>query len=263
MWALAALGSAEQPAAADASAPSSLSGHKTEGDLAASGTDVSPSEESMQVELRAMLAPAQQPDELGRLGPYRVLQLLGHGGMGAVFRAEDPRLGRQVALKVMLPALAASPTARQRFFREARAAAALEHDHIISIFLVDEDRSIPYMAMPYLKGEPLDILVKRERILALPEVLRIGREIAEGLAAAHAVGLIHRDIKPGNIWLEGERRRIKILDFGLARAREEPSPLTQAGIVLGTPPTWRRSRPADSRWMRAAICSAWVVCCIC
>src|SRR5205823_458951 len=91
-------------------------------------------------ELVSILAPAQGPGELGRLGPYRVLKVLGAGGMGVVYLAEDPHLQRQVALKAMLPALAASPAARERFLREARAAAALEHDHVVAVYQVGEDR---------------------------------------------------------------------------------------------------------------------------
>jgi formylglycine-generating enzyme required for sulfatase activity len=181
------------------------------------------------------LAPPRGPQELGRLGPYRVLKVLGAGGMGVVFQAEDPHLDRLVALKAMLPALAANPLARQRFLREAKAAAAIEHDHIIHINKVGEERGVPFLAMPLLKGEPLDERLKREGKLPVTEVLRIGREVAEGLAAAHEHGLIHRDIKPGNIWLEGSRARVKILDFGLARAAADTAHLTQSGAIVGTP----------------------------
>jgi serine/threonine protein kinase/DNA-directed RNA polymerase subunit RPC12/RpoP len=187
------------------------------------------------------LAPAQDPGELGRLGPYRVLGVLGTGGMGVVFRAQDPQLERPVALKVMLPALAASPSAKQRFLREARAAAALDDDHIVQIYQVGEDRGIPFLAMQFLKGETLDALLRRVNHLPVPEAVRIGREIAEGLAAAHAQGLIHRDIKPANIWLEAAQAgsdragRVKILDFGLARAVVPDQQITQSGAILGTP----------------------------
>src|SRR5262249_9327437 len=113
-------------------------------------------------ELYEFLAPPQAPDELGRLGPYRVQQVLGAGGMGVVFRAEDPQLARQVALKAMLPILAASSSARQRFLREARATAAIKHDHIVTIYQVGEDRGVPFLAMELLEGESLDMRLHRE-----------------------------------------------------------------------------------------------------
>src|SRR5262249_8770516 len=151
---------------------------------------------------------------------------------------------RLVALKVMLPALAPSGAARERFLREARAAAALKHDHIVTIFQVGEDNGIPFLAMEHLEGESLEQRLQREGRLPLAELLRIGRAAAEGLAAAHARGLIHRDIKPANLWLEtrrgaaasaGPSGRVKILDFGLARAAGDKSGLTQSGAILGTP----------------------------
>jgi hypothetical protein len=181
------------------------------------------------------LAPPQCPDELGRLGPYRVLNVLGNGGMGVVFEAEDPQLRRKVALKAMLPTLAASETARQRFLREAQMAAAIEHDHIVHIYQVGEDRGVPFIAMAFLKGEPLDRRLARQTQLPLHEVIRIGRETAAGVAAAHKQGLIHRDIKPANLWLEAETGRVKILDFGLARAAVDTAHLTQSGAIVGTP----------------------------
>jgi hypothetical protein len=186
-------------------------------------------------DLTSFLAPPQAPDELGRLGPYRVLKVLGAGGMGVVFRAEDPQLSRPVALKAMLPMLAAIATAKQRFLREAKAAAAVKHDHVVAVYQVGEDRDIPFLAMEFLEGEPLDDRLEREPILPIREVLRIGHEIAEGLQAAHERGLVHRDIKPANLWLEGERGRVKVLDFGLARAATGSSQLTQSGAIVGTP----------------------------
>lgn len=186
-------------------------------------------------DLYEFLAPAREPGELGRLGPYRVLKALGAGGMGVVFQAEDSRLKRTVALKVMKPSLAASAGARQRFLREAQMTAAIEHDHIVAIFQADEDRGIPFLAMPLLKGETLDDRLQREGKLPGAEVVRIGREIALGLAAAHDGKLIHRDIKPSNIWLEGKQGRVKILDFGLVRAIDDDANLTSSGAVAGTP----------------------------
>jgi serine/threonine protein kinase len=154
--------------------------------------------------------------------------------MGIVFEAEDVHLRRQVALKVMRPALASSESARQRFLREARAAAGVKHDHVVTIYQVGQENGVPFLAMEYLEGEPLDKRLARGR-LPIPKIMQIGREIAQGLAAAHERGLVHRDIKPANIWLEGETGRVKILDFGLARPVNEDVRLTQTGAVLGTP----------------------------
>jgi serine/threonine protein kinase len=190
---------------------------------------------SVSPELIDFLAPPQAPEELGRLGPYRVLEVLGAGGMGVVYLAEDPNLKRTVALKALLPTLAVSTSARQRFLREAQAAAAIDHTHIVTILQVGEDRGIPFIAMQFLKGETLEDRLKRQNQLPATEALRIGRETAEGLAAAHERELIHRDIKPANLWLEGERGRVKILDFGLARAGGQDSQLTQQGTIVGTP----------------------------
>jgi serine/threonine protein kinase len=208
---------------------------------------------SASAEAVSVLAPPQQPGELGRLGPYRVLGVLGQGGMGVVYKAEDPHLERPVALKAMLPAFGASPEARQRFLREAKAAAAVNHDHVVTIYQVGEDRGVPFLAMEFLEGEPLDARLKRVPRPPLEEVLRIARETAEGLAAAHEKGLIHRDIKPANIWLEGSRRRVKILDFGLARggSGQDQAQLTQTGAIMGTPafmaPEQARGETVDAR----------------
>jgi hypothetical protein len=147
------------------------------------------------------LAPPQRPDEIGRLGNYRILKLLGQGGMGMVFQAEDSHLERRVALKVMLPDVAKRADARERFVREAKAAAAIEHDHIVTILQVGEDRGVPFLAMQWLKGMSLEERLQRPGPLNIAQVVRLGRQIARGLAAAHERGLIHRDIKPANLWI--------------------------------------------------------------
>jgi Leucine-rich repeat (LRR) protein len=199
----------------------------------------------------SFLAPAQLPDEIGRLGDYRVLEVLGMGGMGMVFRAEDPRLKRQVALKTMKPTIAASRDSKGRFLREAQATAALEHDNVVPIYAVGEDRGIPFIAMQYLKGESLKDRLDRDTRLTPLMVVRLGKEIASGLAAAHEQGLIHRDIKPDNIWLDEKFDRAKILDFGLVSATSEDEGLTQSGTVLGTPrymaPEQALAHPVDHR----------------
>jgi serine/threonine protein kinase len=163
--------------------------------------------------------------------------------MGIVFQAEDPMLGRMVALKVMRPGLSEDSDGQQRFLGEARTVATLTHDHIVPIYSVGEDRDIPYMAMPLLEGESLEARLKRKAKLSWPEALVLVRQVAEGLAAAHAKGVVHRDIKPANIWLEPitggsvswSKWRAKILDFGLARLNQAGSNKTQAGMLLGKP----------------------------
>ncbi len=181
----------------------------------------------------ALLAPPQQPGEVGRLGHYRVLGVIGSGGMGVVFLAEDSHLERTVALKVMKPALARHPQAKERFLREARAMAAVEHECIVPIYQVGQQKGVPFIAMPLLRGQTLEERL-RQGPLPPQEALRIARQVAAALAAAHQKGLIHRDIKPGNIWLE-KNGRVRLLDFGLARTLGEDTELTQAGSVIGTP----------------------------
>jgi serine/threonine protein kinase len=222
--------------------------HITEG---AGPTADTPSAGGFPSEYCDFLAPAQCPDELGRLGAYRVLRVIGAGGMGVVYEADEPALERRVALKVLLPALATSVSARQRFLREARAAAKVEHERIVPIFQVSEDRGMPFLAMPLLKGESLEQRLGRDGRLPADEVIRIGREVAEALAAAHARGLIHRDVKPANIWLEGPVARVKLLDFGLARSQDTDISLTQQGSLVGTPafmsPEQAAGEPTDAR----------------
>jgi hypothetical protein len=183
----------------------------------------------------SFLGPPQGVGELGRFGPYRVLRELGRGGMGIVFLAEDSRLGRRVALKVMRPALAATPLARQRFLREARAIAGLTHDNIVSVFQAGEEGGLPYLLMPVLHGETLEARLAREERLPPAAVARLGREVADGLQQAHENGLVHRDVKPGNVWIEEGTGRVKVLDFGLVRVADEAGALTRPGALLGTP----------------------------
>ena len=173
--------------------------------------------------------------ELGVLGKYRVQRLLGRGGMGAVYLAFDTRLQRQVALKVMLPTAAANADARGRFLREARAAAGVSSDHVVGIYEADEVGGVAYIAMQILKGQPLDEYLRRHPSPSAALAARVGREAALGLAAAHELGLVHRDIKPGNLWLESPGGRVKILDFGLAKPHAAASELTASGAVVGTP----------------------------
>jgi serine/threonine protein kinase len=216
-----------------------------------SRNDAKSSPESLAELAAQVLSPPRQSDELGRLGPYRVLKLLDAGGMGMVFLAEDPRLQRRVALKVMKPTIPAAEDARQRFLREARAAAALRHDNIVTIYEVSGDARIPWFAMELLEGQSLHRRLAGGQRLSAGEAVAIGRQIAQALALAHARGLIHRDIKPANIWLEMPTGRVKILDFGLARSDSDDSQLTRTGVFIGTPaymaPEQARGEKVDHR----------------
>src|SRR5262249_45448011 len=137
------------------------------------------------------LAPPEQPDELGRLGHYAILKVLGTGAMGVVFQAQDIHLKRLVALKVVKPTLAAHMESHRRFLREAQLAAAIDHDHIVTVYHVGEDRGVLFLAMKLLEGETLERRLSRVGgRLPIADVLRIGREMADGLAAAHTRGLV-------------------------------------------------------------------------
>ncbi len=205
------------------------------------------------------LAPCELPGTLGRLGPYEILEEIGRGGMGVVFRAHDPKLQRIVAVKALAPELARLPSARQRFLREARAAAAISHPHVVTIFAVEgteeaslgtERTTLPYLVMECIVGQTLHDKIKRVGALKVEEIVRISRQIAEGLTAAHKRGLIHRDIKPANILLENGVERVRITDFGLARTTSDGG-ITHTGEILGTPqcmsPEQARGEIVDQR----------------
>jgi hypothetical protein len=196
-------------------------------------------------------ASAVESGEVGKLGPYRIVKVLGRGGMGAVYAAIDTRLGRKLALKVMLPQYAADANAKERFLREARAAAQITHDNVVTVYEADERDGIPYIAMQFLEGCPLDEYLKTKGSPSIPQILRIAREAAAGLAAAHKIGLVHRDIKPGNLWLEAPEGRVKVLDFGLAKPVDAEVELTKSGAIVGTPaymsPEQARGEKIDHR----------------
>ncbi|HMC78162.1 MAG TPA: serine/threonine-protein kinase, partial [Vicinamibacterales bacterium] len=195
-----------------------------------------------------------------RLGPYEVLAALGAGGMGEVYQARDTRLDRLVAVKVLSPAVAMSSDARERFDREARAISRLAHPHVCALFDVGREGDTSYLVMELLDGETLKALVARGP-LPMPEVLRIGGEIAEALAAAAREGITHRDLKPGNVMLT--RSGVKLLDFGLAKTLAPAGPISHAaelptaaeltapGMWLGTAPYMAPEqcdgRPVDGR----------------
>jgi Tol biopolymer transport system component len=196
-----------------------------------------------------------------RLGPYEIVALLGAGGMGEVYRARDPRLGRDVAIKVLLPDLSLEPSQLSRFEQEARAAGALNHPNLLAVFDTGQHDGTVYIVFELLQGKTL-----RERLrsgpLAPAEAIELAAEVAQGLAAAHERGIVHRDLKPDNIFVT-RNGRVKILDFGLAKLHravaDEPrgsqadtaSALTGPGAVLGTvaymSPEQVKGGPVDAR----------------
>lgn len=198
----------------------------------------------------ALLGPTDDPCMLGRIGPFEVSGCVGVGGMGVVFKARDPALDRFVAVKVLSPQLAASKSARIRFAREAKAAAAVVHDNVIAVHQVAEYQGLPYLVMPYIPGPSLEERIRRHGPMPVVEAIRVARQVAAGLVAAHDQGLIHRDIKPANILLSGNTERAVITDFGLARAADDAT-LTRSGSLAGTPqfmaPEQARGEPADSQ----------------
>ena len=179
------------------------------------------------------LAPASEPGLLGRLDHYDVLEVVGRGGMGVVLKARDTKLQRVVAIKALAPELSAGGSARLRFVCEARAAAAVRDEHVVGIYAVEEAGPVPYLVMEFVAGITLADRVKRGGPFDAKEVLRIGLQAARGLAAAHAQGLIHRDVKPANLLLENGVQRVKLTDFGLARAAD--ASVTTSGVIAGTP----------------------------
>ena len=195
--------------------------------------------------------PPDEPEHLGKLGPYDVIRPIGRGGMGLVFLAKDRALDRLVAIKILTPGLAATAAARRRFAREAKAAAAVVHEHVVTIHAVDAlPQGVPYLVMQYVAGKSVQDVIDRGKTPGVAEILRIGSQAASALAAAHAQGLIHRDIKPANILLENGVERVKITDFGLARAVDDAT-LSQSGVVAGTPqymsPEQAGGEPVDHR----------------
>lgn len=185
-------------------------------------------------ELDQVLDPPEQPDELGRISRFLVTEFVASGGMGLVFKARDPELERDVCIKIMHPALLAQPQVKLRFEREARAAARIQSERIVTVLEVGEHRQLPYLVMPLLDGESLGRRLQRDGRLDPDEAAQVAIQVAQGLSYAHAHGYLHRDIKPDNIWLTPEGDVI-LLDLGLARSKDGSVDLTHAGTVLGTP----------------------------
>lgn len=180
------------------------------------------------------LEPCSTAGTIGALGNYEVLELIGRGGMGVVLRARDTKLQRIVAIKVLAPEIAANVAAKRRFHREAQAAAAVSHDHVVTIHAVEELNGLPFIVMECIVGRTLQQKIDQTGPLELKEILRIALQTAHGLAAAHEQGLVHRDIKPANILLQNGIQRVKISDFGLARATDDVD-MTHTGQIAGTP----------------------------
>jgi serine/threonine protein kinase len=220
--------------------------HDTWRDVAESLRDA-PSRAEMSLDF---LAPPSHPEMLGRLGRYEIESVIGSGGMGIVLKGHDSELNRPVAIKVLAPHLAHNGAARQRFAREARAAAAVVHEHVVAIHDVEPNASMPFMVMQFVPGHSLQDRVDQEGPLGVKELLRIGVQAASGLAVAHAQGVVHRDIKPSNILLENDLERALLTDFGLARAADDAT-LTRSGVVAGTPhymsPEQASGQPTDHR----------------
>lgn len=196
--------------------------------------DFDTQDEDFVEDLASFLNGPRKPGCIGGIEHYDVLEVVGRGGMGIVLRAFDSKLNRVVAIKIMTPELAASPTAARRFLREAQAAAAVSHDHVVAIHAIHDTHRPPFIVMEYISGQSLAQKIASTCALSTQEILRIGMQTARGLAAAHEQGLIHRDIKPANILLENGIERVKLTDFGLARAVDDVS-MTQTGQIAGTP----------------------------
>ena len=196
------------------------------------------------------LSPPSHPEMLGRIGRYEIERVIGSGGMGVVLKGFDTELHRVVAIKVLKPHLAHNGAARRRFAREAQSAAAVVHEHVIPIHDVLTDGDTPYLVMQYVPGQSLQCRVDERGPLDVREIVRIARQVAAGLAAAHVQGVVHRDVKPANILLEENVERVLISDFGLARTVDDAT-LTRTGVVAGTPhymsPEQATGLPVDHR----------------
>lgn len=228
----------ETPAVQQINAPLDSSGEDTmqlpPSNAPAAGDDDSEDELTPPGPDLSFLSPSTKPNSIGTLGHYEILNVLGQGAFGIVFRAFDEKLHRHVAIKTMSVQMAATSPPRKRFLREARAAAAIRHENVVQVYSVEE-QPLPYLVMEFIDGETLQQKQRNHGPLEVPELLHIGRQISAGLAAAHAQTLIHRDVKPGNILLEkGAEQKVKITDFGLARAADDAS-LTRSGMISGTP----------------------------
>ena len=187
---------------------------------------------------------------IGRIAEFELTRFVGRGGMGAVFEAHDTKLERAVAIKLMSPGLLADPNASERFLREARSAAKINHANVVTVHAVNQIRGLPYLVMELVRGKSLEQQLISVPRLPVIEVLKIARQTALGLAAAHKNGITHRDIKPSNLMLDKQSKRIRIADFGLASTISDTT-LTRSGMLVGTPdfasPEQVNGQPVDAR----------------
>ena len=201
--------------------------------------------------LLALLEPCSEPESLGSIGDFIISRVLGSGGMGVVFAARDSRLNREVALKLLMPEIAEKRSARERFLRESRAAAAIRNEHVVTIFQAGEVNGLLFLAQELVVGESLEQRLAPNIVLPQIEAIRIASEIAAGLAAAHQKGILHRDIKPSNVMVESSTGRVRLLDFGLALPINDQAQLTSPGMLVGTPaymsPEQAQSDELDAR----------------
>ena len=208
-----------------------------------------PDESSIR-KLLDLLGPTDHPEMLGRLGQYEVSAVIGTGSTGIVVKAFERQLNRFVAIKVLHPKLCDSGAARKRFDREGRAIAAVVNPHVVPVFAISEHLGHPFIVMQYMPGGSLQQRIARDGQLSSEEVVRLGLHIAEGLEAAHAQGIVHRDVKPANVMLEAGLDRAMVSDFGLARVNNEAA-MTCSGLITGTPqymsPEQARGETLDGR----------------
>lgn len=204
----------------------------TDTDTGRSKSDTQPASVDLSVDLK-FLSPTSRVDGLGKLGDYEILDVIGQGGMGVVLLGFDAKLERQVAIKVLSPGSPDDAMVRERFLREARLAAAVPHPNVVATYSV-EDGDVPFIVMEYVPGETLSEFISCRQELNEITIVSFAKQIAAGLAASHRYGLIHRDIKPGNVLIESGTQCIKLTDFGLA-TRDGQASLTRTGTITGTP----------------------------
>lgn len=203
------------------------------GDTVAFSKSEQPDDSQLLESVLTLLTPSTVPDSLGRFEEFEIRKVLGQGGFGIVLKAFDTRLERIVALKLLKRDLVETSPARKRFFSEARGMAKIRHESVVAVYEVRETPR-PFLVLEYVDGISVEKAIRRVGPFAIPDVIRLGRQIAEGLAAAHEKQVIHRDIKPENILLETQTGRVKIADFGLARVKDDAS-MTQSNVIVGTP----------------------------